>query len=403
MRIVAAAITKIKISTVLRALLHIGSQKQAFSNYLFTISKKKHLYTFDSLMRSSAFVFKALNLETGKNTIILPRYSCPSFLHGSINAGMKILYVDVNPINLTMDLENIADEELTDIACVVSTNLFGFCSNLSEIDKFCTSRGIRHVVGADYGVESKFQGKYLAEFGHISILNFQEGKVFPIGGSAVLANYEMQSIQHLENYDSLARNCFALVRFCALAILSRPMFYGLLRKALRILKKSAKELSMEDTIRKTRNEIDFRPPSEPIQANFSLTSIQMALGGSLVNIVLNEIEERERISSRIDRILAKNDIFKTVSSVNGLDRIQYVRKPVLVKEYERQNFIQQCEKLGIEASDMYAGHGMRIDSSKFPGAYRLLNELVTLPVNLFMSTKYLKKLERLVEIYEKRR
>ncbi len=383
-RLVPAAITPVSLSDINKAAIDTIRSDDKLSEFGQALSSYfggQSTYTFTSFMRATYACLVSLKKANPKRKyVVLPRYSCPSFAHAVLASGLTIRYCDMDPDTLAINMTSFDKALSNDVLAVIVSNLFGLTNPIDEICKKCKSNKIFVLEGADYGIGSVYKKKRLGSYGDFTILNFQEGKALPIGGGAIVEK-NGNIMEKWEDKKRKSTSATSFIRMAAFSILSKPWAYGLLINFFRVLRLNRKSLSMEDTIRKTKSEFDFEFDKDEYVG--SLSSFQAALG----LIILSRLEQNQATRSKnalkLEEALAKSQNLNIVNKLSGLSQVHYIRYPILVRS--REKWTNKLAKAGIEASPMYTEHGMEIDQKAFPGAFRISQELLTLPCHPYVQ------------------
>lgn len=393
-RLIPAAITPIFISDLLTAIKHQKGATIQFRQKITNYFDGNQTYTFTSLMRATCACLSTIkSITPQRNEVILPRYSCPSFVHGIIAAGMKVKYCDIDPKTLNIKLSSLKQVLSPKTSALIVANLFGLSNPINEIVDICHQKEIYVLEGVDYAFGSIYQNKNVGTFGDFTILNFQEGKALPIGGAAIIE----RNTTFMKNFDDSSRQRHGLIPFitlCGYTFFSKPSFYYWLIHILTFLKINRKQLSMEDTIRNTNSEFDFKHPVGIFPA---ISDFQASLGIILLNKMSKNIDIRLKNAMTLEKIVLKNPNINIINRDNKLSKTHYIRYPILVS-CNPEKLCLQLSKVGIEASRMYLEHGMKIDKSKYPGAYQVAQSLVTIPCHPFMTNDDISDINNVIKL-----
>ncbi|MCU0228447.1 MAG: DegT/DnrJ/EryC1/StrS family aminotransferase [Bryobacterales bacterium] len=383
-RLQPSAATPIGLSVVLRAAANSSTRsgKEDLESLLASRLGMKTGIAFSSLMRSTyAAVAAAKRLCKPEASIILPRYSCPSFIHGIQAAGMPYRYCDTDPGNLAVRCEDLRVADDGKVGAILIPNLFGLSADMMAIRTMCTERNWLLLEGADYTLGGSFAGRELGSYGHFSILNFQEGKALPIGGGMTLS--QIPNSLDLFSTGPTANPVLAFVRSLAYSILIRPSCYGIFSALISKVGVAKKNFSMEDTIRKTASEYDFAVDSPRLSER--LSRFQSSLGRQLLAGLDANLHVRNENAFALEAALQGITSVTLINRHPRQDRCHYIRYPILVGNGRRDELCKHLVRQGYEASPMYVEHGMRVDAKVHPGAARICAELLTLPCHPFMS------------------
>jgi perosamine synthetase len=393
-----SAATPIDLLKILKSALraaHSGSLAELETS-LATILGMQDAVALSSLMRNTyAAVDAAKRRCPPGSAIVLPRYSCPSFIHGIQAAGMPHVYCDTDAETLAVQPEEVVRVATGAIGAVLIPNLFGLSADMQAIAALCRERNWQLLEGADYTFGGSFNGRPLGSFGDFAILNFQEGKALPIGGGMALSR-TAGSFSHLKSQASTS-SLLAIARTLAYCLLIRPWGYGLFSATISQLGIAKKRFSMEDTIRETRSEFDYTVATPRLGERIS--AFQGALGSSLMTVINAHVAIRNANAGVLDEALRGLPGIALVSRNPAQDRCHYIRYPILVMESQRDNLCRHLHQQGFEASPMYIEHGMRVDASLYPGAARISAELLTLPCHPLMHRRDLLRLAASVRTF----
>jgi perosamine synthetase len=399
MRYIPAAMTPISLIDVGKALAG-QFNKDNLLDFELTISNYigiERAYSFTSFMRSIYACLVSIKNHSGSkgNKVLLSRYSCPSFAHGIQAAGMEPVYCEMNPETLSVDLSYLENIDFSDIAAVIGVNFFGLTNPADKISELCKANNVFFIEGLDYSLGTIFKGKMVGTYGDFGILNFQEGKAIPVSGGMVVTKHpELMKGFERESREQRSSNAAMM---CGYSIITRPLPYYVFMKASKgIGVNIRKKLSMEDTIRKTKSEFDFSfDANQPLK---QLSSFQASLGNLIMENYEEHLEIRLANAQELSNGLKDCPNLLTIRPENGVERIHYVRFPVLISADKRNKVVDALNRNGIEASTMYSDHGIDVDPIKFPGASRIMNEITTIPCHPGVKTE---DIERTIAIIKK--
>jgi len=378
MRFLAAAVTPVAWADLARGVRAAAARDGVaeFERALGAYFGGARAFTFGSLMRSVKACMMAVRETSTRRRVVLSRYSCPSFAHGILAAGLEIEYCDTDPRTLAFDMDCFRRIDLSRACAVVCANLFGLAYPVRDIAAACRAGGAALVEGVDYGIGTESGGARLGTLGDFAILNFQEGKALPIGGGAVITRHADAMERVLEGSRRRPRGRRMLM-LAAFRILTNPHAYGLFIRAVQTGKINLRRrFSMEDTIRKTRAEYDYAPEGGALD---SVSDFQAGVGAALLEKLERHIEARRRNAAILEEALGGVRGVELIERDPGLGKTHYIRYPCLVAAARRDGLIAHLHRRRIEASWMYVDQGMKVDAARFPGAQRIRDCLVTLP------------------------
>lgn len=394
MRFVPAAVTPIQSSYILQAFKkHLANEgcnefEKEISSYL-GVDKA---FAFTSFMRAIYASLLSLKKIDNRKEVILPRYSCPSFAHAILSAGLRIKYCDTDFETLGLDINSIKKMDLKDVLALICINQFGLSNPMDDISDFCKKNNIYLIEDLGYSIGTEYGNKKLGTFGDFSVLNFQEGKSIPIGGGMVTTSTNI--MDYLD--DNRPKSRSDLITIMGYKFFAKPSNYAIFMKISQLLNLNLrKKVSMEDTIRSTSHEFDFDFDFK--NSLNSISNFQGALGVLILKNFEKNIKSRLSNAMFLEKKLKDYNNIQIIKKDDLINKIHYIRYPILVKNNKRDSVLDHLLKSGVEASSMYAEHGMSIDQSKFPGSKLIYNELLTLPCHPYVNQNDLNLITKSIE------
>lgn len=378
MRFIQAAMTPIQFEDIYHALAqHIANKgldefRQAITSYLDV----KRAYTFTSFMRAIYACLISLKKIDRREEVIIPRYSCPTFAHAILASGLRTKYCDVSPTTLSFDMNYLYKMNLRNVLAIICVNHLGSTNPVDEIADLCKRNSIYLIEDLGYALGSEHENRKLGTFGDFSVLNFQEGKAIPIGGGMVTTSHE--DIMDGFNTSSRAKQQANILTMVGHKFLSNPHPYLLFMRINKLLNYDMRRrFSMEDTIRHTAGEYDYTFSSNATLK--CISNFQGTLGCSILSNMDKHMKIREKNASVLEAELRGLKSVSIIQKVPRISRVHYVRYPILVRRKLRSLILTELLNKGIEASPMYSEYAVSIDANKFPGAAKVLSEILALP------------------------
>lgn len=130
---------------------------------------------------------KALDL---KGNVLTTPFSYCATTNVLIWEGCKPIFVDIDPISLTVNSEQIKSlSELNSISGILTTHVYGNCGDLEEQEIMSNQMGIPLIYDGAHAFGVKYKGKSIFNYGTVSTCSFHATKVFhTIEGGAVMTN-----------------------------------------------------------------------------------------------------------------------------------------------------------------------------------------------------------------------
>lgn len=371
-----AAVTPFRYGDLVKATRdHLrGRGLDGFERDVCTYLDATAAHSYTSFMRA---IYACLHQLRDGNTgekVVLPRYSCPSFAHAILAAGLEIQYCDVDPRTLTIDLDHLRSLPTDGVLALVCVNHFGLANPMNEIERYCEREDVYLVEDLGYGLGTEYEGARLGTFGDLSVLNFQEGKAIPVGGGmAVRSGSESPTFPRDRPKSRPNLGMMLGYRF-----FSNPVaYYGFMMGSLALGANVRKRFSMEDTIQETSGEYDYDfEHDEPL---YAISDFQGSLGASILDRLADYKARRAENAAKIEEGLSDLGHVRPVRELPKLSDPHYIRYPVLIERGRRDDFKERLLAAGIEASSMYTEHGIDIDADAYPGSAEISERLLTLP------------------------
>ncbi len=130
-----------------------------------------------------------LDIEPG-DTIVAPSFGFVTTALAFVRAGAKILFCDIEPDTLSLDVDRLADIMDDTVKAVVPIHYSGIGGHIDEMcDVIARWPNADLVEDNAHGLFGSYRGKPLGSFGRFSTLSFHETKNFICGeGGALVVN-----------------------------------------------------------------------------------------------------------------------------------------------------------------------------------------------------------------------
>jgi dTDP-4-amino-4,6-dideoxygalactose transaminase len=327
--------------------------------------------------------------ELGSDALVaLPAFSCFDVASAAIGAGARVVLYDLDPGSLSPNIESLENALVAGARIVVVAPLYGVPVDWQTIQRVALSRGALLVEDAAQGHGASFRGKPLGSFGEVSTLSFGRGKGWT-GGSGGAVMVRRMSRAALPSLAPAPRFDFrTLVQLDAQFALGRPAVYGIPR--------SLPGLSLGETV--------YHPPRTPAAMSRAAAGAALATHSRS----LAEARRRRAAAEWLNEEIGANRSFQRITSAAGPDASPgYLRFPVLAQ----RGLAGFADRSGAERVGVAPTYPRRLDElpelassivnrgAGFPGASRLVEELVTFPSHSLTSAADRKVLSGLIREY----
>jgi dTDP-4-amino-4,6-dideoxygalactose transaminase len=131
-----------------------------------------------------------LDIKPG-DEVIMPSYTFPSTANAFALRGAKIVFVDVSPATMNIDVDCIERAITKATKAIVPVHYGSVCCDMDRLMTLAFKNNIFVVEDAAQAVNAKYKNKYLGSFGQLGCFSFHESKNIHCGeGGAILINDE---------------------------------------------------------------------------------------------------------------------------------------------------------------------------------------------------------------------
>lgn len=124
--------------------------------------------------------------------IIMPSYTFSSTASAFARAGFKIIFCEINPNDMMINVEDVKKRITKETVAIVSVHYGGQAADVISINELCKSHNIYHLEDSAQAFNSYFQSKHLGTFGDFGTISFHETKNIHSGlGGALLVNNDL--------------------------------------------------------------------------------------------------------------------------------------------------------------------------------------------------------------------
>lgn len=392
-RFLPSAMTPIRVGDLTMAIIHQKDGLQRFRYAINSYLGARNSATFTSFMRSIYACLTNIADNGSRKGVILPRFSCPTFTHAILEAGLKPIYCDINPHTLSFDINKLRTMDLDTSLAIISVNHFGLANPMDQLSEIASENDICLIEDLGYSFGTRFKKKKLGTYGDFSVLNFKEGKAIPIGGGMLTTVHD----GIMDKYNNQPSRRSNIGRMIGYKCIVNPYLYFLFKQTMTLSHINEKRLfSMEDTIRDSTGECDYQFNSqEPL---YSLSNFHGALGLHIFSRFEETIQMREHNARFLESALSDCNAIELLEREEGTETTHYIRYPVLVKNGLRYNMLDSLLQHGIEARDIYSE--VKPEPGKYPGAYKVSKEILTLPCHPGVNEDDLMKIVDVVHTFD---
>lgn len=188
-------------------------------SFIARMFPRSHICLVSSGTAALALALRSLADPSEQQEVLIPAYSCPSVASAVVRSGMKPVLCDIDPEGFKMSRQSIEALINEKTAAVIGVHLFGIAQDVAALKQLAHTRQIAFIEDAcqafgntlpDAGGVSDGKDpyavarKYLGGFGDIGVLSFGRGKPLNLmAGGAVLVNNFKYEDPVRRQYESL--------------------------------------------------------------------------------------------------------------------------------------------------------------------------------------------------------
>ncbi len=164
-------------------LTNMGAKHKLLEKELQKFLDVEHIQLLTNGHMALELSLQALNL-TGE--VITTPFTFASTTHAIVRNNLKPVFCDINPIDFTMDVDQI-EELITDkTSAILPVHVYGNICNVEKIQEIADKYGLKVIYDAAHTFGIKYKNIGIGNFGDASCFSFHATKVFnSIEGGAV--------------------------------------------------------------------------------------------------------------------------------------------------------------------------------------------------------------------------
>ena len=326
---------------------------------------------------TSALRLAIESVATAPVRVALPAYACYDVATAAIGAGAEVSFYDVDPATLGPDWASLSAALSAGAVAVVLVHQYGIPVDLDRARALCDAHGAVVIEDAAQGAGAWWRHRRLGARGDLGILSFGRGKGMTAGGGGALLATGTRGRELLDacrvRVGRGGPGVGSWVRLTAQALLSHPMIYGIPARM--------PWLALGET-----------PYHEPWPPR-AIDAAEAGVIPSAAHLADREADIRWHAAARLGEMLRNRTGVSLVQPPAG-DGIKpgWLRYPVLLDAAIRARVgTAPFDRLGI-----IAGYPLPLarlpqlraaGAGDWPGATRLVKELVTLPTHRWVSDR----------------
>lgn len=335
--------TPIKIRDLLKWLIRQPVATRILEEFRSAICRRyklRHCFFVSSGRAGMFLLFRALRTLAGDNRteVIIPSYTCYSVPASAIRAGLRVRVLDIDPVTLSYDLDQLAHTDFSRVLAIVSSNLYGIPNDLPAIAAIARQHGVYFIDDAAQSMGAVMDGQAVGSFGDAGLYSLDKGKnITSIQGGILVTQSDAMAAEIRKQLAQLSappwqRTLVQAVQLLIYGIVLRPWLYWIPAR-LPFLKLGT-----------TRYEIDY--PVEHYSPNLGV------MAALLFKRIDTVTQKRAEAARHYYELLGDVPFLDLPRPLPGAQPV-YLRFPVRVDTPARRNLLLaalQAAGLGVTAS-----------------------------------------------------
>lgn len=343
----------------------------------------KHVFGASSGRAAMCVALRALHsLEPQRDVVAIPGYTCFSVPAAVVRAGLKLYPLEMVPETLDIDPRQFDNLPSRRLLCIITANLLGIPSNISEVSRVARVHGAFVLDDAAQSLGAIRSGQPSGTTADIGIFSLGRGKPLPAGeGGLAVANSdkiaaalgaEIHSLPHCSPTEELT----LLAKAIATSIFLSPRLFWI-PNSMKFLKLGVTEFD----------------PAFPITR---LSRISRLLLARLLPSLTTLNQARAIKALQFAGVFEGNSDF-SIPTIADDSQPTFLRFPLLAKQpSSRDRAVRELCRVGIGATPFYptaicdipgiAEH-MAVPHFHRPQAEGMSRRLLTIPTHRFMRAE----------------
>ena len=168
----------------------------------------KHVFFVNNGTIALQIAIKALGLT---KEIITTPFSYVATSSTIVWENCKVVYADIDPVTLTIDVEQIEKNINSETEAILATHVYGNPCDLENIEKLAKKYNLKVIYDAAHAFGVRYKNKPIVNFGDISTVSFHSTKLFhTIEGGAIFTNDDdlAHRISYMRNFGHNGQEAF---------------------------------------------------------------------------------------------------------------------------------------------------------------------------------------------------
>jgi len=328
---------------------------------------------------------KALGLDQG-HEVIVPAYNCAIVPEMIWRAGLKPVFVDVDPETCNLDPELISKALTSKTRAIVPVHLFGRPCDMDTVVETADRHGLYVVEDVAQALGAEYRGRKVGCFGDLAIFSFGPGKSITggEGGAIAINNTELtEAVERLQSQlpsPNLRWKLHVARNVLAMKIFSRHSLYGLVKGSVDSSGERTDEMIIQNCLTLSK------AVSSPLKPSLKPAKMPEVSASVIVKQLqkLDAFNERRTINAlKLSTLLRAEDENSIQLPKTGSEtKNTFTRFPIRILRGNRTLVIKEMLRRGVDAKELYyyvADLLRKLARARFPNAEALSDSLMALP------------------------
>lgn len=146
-------------------------------------------YAFGTTYGRIAIYLGLRAIDVAEREVMVPAFTCKVVIDAIPQAGGTLIFIDVNPNTLDMDIEDMKKKITKKTTAILLTHYYGsVCGNLEEILNFAKENNLRVVEDCAHSLGAEYKGIKVGNFGDMAAFSLTKNSLNFGGGMLVTNN-----------------------------------------------------------------------------------------------------------------------------------------------------------------------------------------------------------------------
>lgn len=369
-----------------------------FENQLADYIGSKRAVSCDSGRTALYLALKALGLQAG-DEVLVPAYTCAIVFEMVLRAGLRPVFIDVNPETYTIEPELIPQSLSSRTKAVIPVHLFGTPCDMDPIVEAAGKHGLYIIEDVAQALGAEYKGQKAGRFGDLAIFSFGPGKSITGGEGGAIAINNAELTEPVEALRSplprpdLGSKLHVTRNVLAMNVFSSSRFYGIVKNSVDSSIKRTDDMINQNCLALTEGSPSHLMPS------FKPTKMQEASAA----VIVRQLQRTDALNAkRIANVGKLSELMKDeddhcikLPQMDPEIKSTFTRFPILVLKGNRSLMIREMLRQGVDAKELYhyiAWLLKRLSKNNYPQAELLSNSLMAIPNHPLLTSGELEKI-----------